>query len=270
MRHDGLDFDVVDTGPLDGEIVVLLHGFPQRASTWAGVSRHLHEHGQRTIALDQRGYSPGARPSGRASYARARLVGDVVALVGALGGSPVHLVGHDWGAAVAWWTAAGRPDLLRSLTTVSVPHPGAMARSMPYGQALASWYVGFFQLPWLPERVLSASGATRMLGLDRLEPAVGAAYRRDIVEDDALHTALGWYRALPFGGPAALSRRVRVPTTHVWSDRDPALIRRGAELTGDFVRAPYELVVLTGVSHWILDEAPQALAETIAARVASV
>ena len=106
---------------LDGPAVVLLHGFPERASHWDGVTRLLHEQGYRTLAPDQRGYSPGARPRRRSSYRMSKLVGDVVALIEEYG-DPVHLVGHDWGAAVAWTLAGSRPDLVLSLTTVSV-HP---------------------------------------------------------------------------------------------------------------------------------------------------
>ncbi|HYH33581.1 MAG TPA: alpha/beta fold hydrolase, partial [Nocardioides sp.] len=101
VTRDGLTFDVVDSGPASGEPVVLLHGFPERSTSWAAVAPRLHDEGLRTLALDQRGYSPGARPRGRAAYRLRHLVDDVVALVDEVGG-PVHVVGHDWGAVVAW------------------------------------------------------------------------------------------------------------------------------------------------------------------------
>src|SRR4051794_33280065 len=149
--HEALTFDVLDDGPVDGPAVVLLHGFPERASHWRDVSQVLHAHGFRMLAPDQRGYSPGARPRGRHSYRMSRLVGDAVALADEYG-APVHLVGHDWGAAVAWSAAAARPDVVRTLTTVSVPHPAAYARSlMTSGQALRSWYLLAFQPPGLVE-----------------------------------------------------------------------------------------------------------------------
>ncbi len=105
VRNEGLAFDVLDEGPLDGAPVVLLHGFPERSSTWRHVAPILHDAGLRTLALDQRGYSPGARPRRRSAYKMHHLAGDVAALIGAVGG-PVHLVGHDWGAAVGWAVAA--------------------------------------------------------------------------------------------------------------------------------------------------------------------
>ncbi|WP_255375535.1 alpha/beta fold hydrolase [Saccharomonospora sp. CUA-673] len=108
-----LTFDVVDSGPLDGDPVVLLHGFPERARSWDRVVPRLHEAGLRTFAPDQRGYSPGARPAGRARYRLSVLADDVAALADAIGG-PVHLVGHDWGAAAAWTLAARRPERVRT------------------------------------------------------------------------------------------------------------------------------------------------------------
>ena len=269
-QHDGLTFDVVDGGPLDGEAVVLLHGFPERASHWHDVSEVLHGQGLRTLAPDQRGYSPGARPSGRLAYRMTALVSDVVALIERYG-APVHLVGHDWGAAVAWSTAAVRPDLVRTLTTVSVPHPAAFARSLlSSDQAVRSLYVLAFQPPGVVELVARALPGTvaTLLRTTGLSPAEAERFRAEIVDDGALPGALAWYRALPFSGRAAPGP-VRVPTTHVWSDGDVALARRGAELTADQVRAPYQLRVLPGVSHWVPTQAAAELADAILDRVST-
>lgn len=266
--HDGHCFDVIDGGPVEGPAVVLLHGFPERASHWDAVSADLHREGLRTLAPDQRGYSPGARPPGRWHYRMPCLVGDTLALIERYG-APVHLVGHDWGAAVAWATAAARPDLVRTLTTVSVPHPAAFLRSLlTSSQALRSWYVLAFQPPrvaellagTLPEvlrRGLRASGLT--------DAEVGHVWE-EVVESGALPGALGWYRALPLSLGKS-PRPIVVPTTHVWSDGDTALTRRGAELTAAFVHAPYRLRVLHGVSHWVPLHAPDVLAEVIIERV---
>jgi pimeloyl-ACP methyl ester carboxylesterase len=268
FTNESLTFDVLDEGPVAGAAVVLLHGFPERASHWDAVAGLLHAHGLRTLAPDQRGYSPGARPRGRASYRMSRLVGDTLALVERYG-APVHLVGHDWGAAVAWATAAARPDLVRTLTTVSVPHPAAFARSlMTSTQALRSWYILAFQPPGLIEGLArTAPGAlTTFLRRAGLTDAEAAQFQREIIDYGALPGALGWYRALPFSTPSAPGP-VRVPTTHVWSDGDLALARRGAELTADQVHAPYQLRVLEGVSHWIPTQAPGRLADAIIDRI---
>lgn len=273
FTNDRLTFDVVDEGPIDGDVVVLLHGFPQRASSWASVAPLLHAQGYRTIAPDQRGYSPGARPPRRRDYGLHRLAGDIVALFDALGeaGRRVHLVGHDWGAAVGWAVAAEHPGRVRTWTAVSVPPPGAFARSLLGTQGLKSWYMAFFNLPVVPEalatcaperfdRFLAGSGMTR---------AEVARFRTEIVEYGALPGGLGYYRGLPFAKPGGLNARVSVPTTMVWSDGDVALGRVAVDRAGDIVDADYELVVLAGVSHWIPEHAPEALAEAILERVAS-
>lgn len=270
--REGLTFDVRDEGPLDGDVVVLLHGFPQRADSWDQVVPLLHAAGLRTVAPDQRGYSPGARPKGRWAYRSSELVADVAALVEALGQGPVHLVGHDWGSAIAWGLAGERPDLVRSLVAVSVPHPGAFFASMVRSsQLLRSWYMGFFQLPAVPERLAQQGrmfpSFLRKAGMSG--PMV-EKFRADFVDGGRLGPALNWYRAIPFARPADTFRTVTVPTTLVWSDRDAALGRSGVDLTADKVRAPYELVVLGGVSHWIPDHAPEPLAQAILDRVASV
>ncbi|MGH3869061.1 MAG: alpha/beta fold hydrolase [Pseudonocardiaceae bacterium] len=118
-----LVFDVTEAGPPEGEPVVLLHGFPQFSDSWDALVPLLTQHGYRTLAMDQRGYSVGARPPGRRAYRIPELVADVVALIDAHGGGPAHVVGHDWGAAVAWALTAGRPDKVRSLTALYVDAP---------------------------------------------------------------------------------------------------------------------------------------------------
>ncbi len=268
-EHDGLVFDVVDAGPADGPIVLLLHGFPQRASSWRDVAAFLAEAGYRTLALDQRGYSPGARPRTRLSYTSDKLVGDVLALIECVG-TPVHLVGHDWGAVVAWRLAAAHPTLVLSLTAVSVPHPSALAASLlTSSQALRSWYVLAVQPPALPELVarLAPEALEALLRGSGMTEDELTSFRAEILADGALSGALGWYRG------AALdwhrTEHVTVPTTFVWSDGEQAIARRGAELTAQFVNGPYDFVVLEGATHWIPTQAPRELAAIIGDRVGS-
>src|SRR3984957_10203107 len=151
-RRDDLVFDVRDAGPPDGSVVVLLHGFPQRNDSWNAVIDRLTAEGYRCLAPNQRGYSPGARPSRRRDYCMSDLVADVGALIDASGARQVHLVGHDWGAAVAWAAAAEMPERLATVSPISVPHPAAFIKSFANSrQGLASWYMYLFQLPRLPE-----------------------------------------------------------------------------------------------------------------------
>ncbi|GAA3193744.1 alpha/beta fold hydrolase [Actinocorallia longicatena] len=271
FEHDGLIFDVTDQGPLDGEIVVLLHGFPQSSSCWDRLAPLLHAAGYRTLAPDQRGYSPRARPRGRYAYRLTALTGDVLALIDAAGagGRRVHLVGHDWGAAVAWSLAAARPDAVATLTALSVPHPGAFLRAIfTSRQFLMSWYMYFFQLPWLPELVLRGivrfAGPRFVDGLASYGQTKEAAARdtRRMMEPGALTPAINWYRGMPFNPPGRLTP-VTVPTLFVASDADPALGRRGAELTRRFVTGPYTFHTLEGIGHWIPEQAPAQIAELL-------
>ena len=265
-----LTFDVVDTGPEDGAPVVLLHGFPQRATSWAPVAEHLHAAGLRTYAPDLRGYSPRARPKSRFAYAVPELVADTRELIDRIG-QPMHLVGHDWGAMVAWAVAGEHPDLVRTLTAVSVPHPAAFTKAMvTSSQGLKSYYMALFQLPWLPEQLLSHPRiGRRFLHRAGMNRAMLDAYADEVVADGALRGGLGFYRSLPLLGKNGPGR-ISVPTTYVWSDGDVALGRKGAETCGDYVTGPYRFEILSGASHWLPDEQPEALAALIADRVASV
>ena len=266
-RRGDLVFDVIDSGPIDGTPVVLLHGWPQRASAWDGVSAHLNERGARTFAPDRRGYSPRARPRSRFSYRAPQLIADIDALIETLGAGPVHLVGHDWGAAVAWLTAARHPESVASLTAVSVPHPQAFFRSMLRSdQFLRSYYIVLFQLPWLPEWFMGTQRFERMLQASGMTPEMIKSYRADFDDFEALRGGIGAYRSMLAIRPRHLPGKVTVPTTFVWSDSDVAIARKGAELTERFVDADYTFEVMEGVSHWIPELHPAELAEFIAQR----
>jgi pimeloyl-ACP methyl ester carboxylesterase len=270
FRRDGLTFDVLDTGPSDGEPVVLLHGFPQDATAWKRVAPALHQHGLRTLAPDQRGYSPMARPRGRANYTMRETTADVLALLDAAGLESAHVVGHDWGGITAWALAAWHPDRVRTLTAVSVPHPAAMAKALVTSdQALRSSYMGLFQLPVLPERLLLAANGSALRSTLRrggLPDEVAEHYVARMREPGALSSALGWYRALPWSRRDPVGK-IRVPTLHVWSTGDAFLGRSATEATEQFVDAPYRLEVLDDVTHWIPELAPDRLAELVTAHV---
>jgi pimeloyl-ACP methyl ester carboxylesterase len=262
-----LVFDVIDSGPVDGTPVVLLHGWPQRATMWDDVAPLLNERGARTFALDQRGYSPRARPRGRRAYRVSELIADVHALNRVIG-EPVHLVGHDWGAAGAWGLAARHPDDLVSLTAISVPHPrafmGAFTRST---QALKSYYMVLFQLPFLPEWLLSRRGGLGdwLLRNGGMTREMVETYHREIVDDGALRGSLAWYRALPLS-TGSIPGRITVPTTLVWSDDDVAITRKAAELTSKFMDAEYQYEVMDGANHWLPNLHPAEIADIIAKR----
>ena len=196
FSRDGLTFDVTDGGPVAGEVVVLLHGFPTDRSSWDRVAVRLHVAGLRTLAPDQRGYSPAARPADRDAYRLDELVSDVLALVEESGRERVHLVGHDWGGALAWLVAANHPDRIASLTVLSTPHPAAMARAWRSGveQKRKSWYMAAFQVPRLPERALAARFG-QLMARSGLPTEDHTRYAGRLATADALTGPLNWYRA---------------------------------------------------------------------------
>jgi pimeloyl-ACP methyl ester carboxylesterase len=265
-RGASLRFDVTDAGPPDGQPVVLLHGFPQDRTCWEGLAPLLHAAGYRTLAPDQRGYSPGARPRGRLAYRRPELVGDVVTLLDAAGLESAHVVGHDWGAVVGWALTSDHPERVRTLTALSVPHPVAYVQAMRTGrQARRSAYIAFFQLPVAPEGMLLADGATRLHQLlvrSGLPPAEAGRYVERMREPGALSAALAWYRALPWSLPPRVGR-IGVPTLYAWGSRDIAIDREGAERTGDLVDGPYRLEILEGAGHWLPETAADRLAPVV-------
>jgi len=266
--HDGLTFDVDDEGPPTGRPALLLHGFPQDHTAWDGVAGLLHATGLRTLAPDLRGYSPGARPTGRRAYTLSALTGDVLALLDAAGADRAHVVGHDWGGALAWALAGLHPDRVATLTVLSTPHPRAMTHAVWLStQALRSWYMGFFQLPWLPELVVPArlAGSLHASGLPSAQAAHYAARMR---EPGALRGALAWYRAAVFDLTEP-TPRAAVPTTYVWGRHDLALGRAAARTTADFVDAEYLFIELDA-GHWLPETRPEEVARAVTERAATV
>ena len=260
--HRGdLTFDVWELGPADGEVVVLLHGFPQTKAAWSEVAPLLAEAGYRVLAPDQRGYSPGARPVGRRQYTLDLLAGDVLALADAAGGSRFHVVGHDWGGAVAWALGMWHPDRVRTVTSLTVPHPRAYLRAMLTSrQFFMSWYAIFFQLPWLPEWSAGFAPTQRLFERALERSGLPDKHRdeyRAALEDRAATTAtINWYRAGPFVSSSRFVP-VAVPTLYVYATDDVALSRRAADLTARYVTGRYRYEVLQGTSHWIPEVAPQ-------------
>lgn len=279
--RDGLTFTVTDSGTVDGEVVILLHGFPQDRSAWSDVAERLGETGLRTLAPDQRGYSPGASPAGRKAYALKELVADVLALADAAGTQRFHVVGHDWGGAVAWALAGAHPDRVTSATVLSTPHPAAMAWAFTHGdQARRSWYMFTFQLPRLPERQLHRGlhdlYRKTGLGADQAE-----RYVARFPTPNSLTPPMNWYRAMPASaglgrsvlktlrrrrGESRPAPKVAVPTTYVWGRRDFALGRAAAEKTADYVSGDYRFVELDA-GHWLPETEPVSVAEAILDRV---
>ena len=265
-----LVFDALAAGPADGPLVMLLHGFPESAAEWTHVLPRLAGAGLRAVAPNQRGYSPGARPEGVAEYHIDHLVADVVGMADALGHDRFHLVGHDWGALVAWAVADRHPARVQTLAIVSVPHPRpfAAARATDPDQRDRSTYIqGFKDDPAADEPFLADDAAVLRLALAEAGPEIVAEHVRVLTDPGALDAALHYYRAwgetLDSVGPIA------VPTLFIWSTDDVALGRVAAEQTGDWVTGPYRFEVLEGLSHWIPEVAPETVARLVLDHIAT-
>lgn len=275
IRVDDFIFDAIAAGPVDGELVLLLHGFPQTGYAFRHQIAALAAAGYRAVAPDQRGYSPGARPVGVENYAMAHLVDDVIGMVDALGRSRFHLVGHDWGGAVAWVVATRHADRVRTLTVLATPHYAALSAGIAEAgseQAQRSSYFEDFASAGAEQRLLENDMARFRSIFDGLDipPRDLDVYLDRLGTPDAMRAALDWYGALVAARrttaqpPASVGQPptvypVRVPTLYVWGSGDAAFARSSAEATASFVTGPFRFVALEGASHWL----PEAAADTV-------
>jgi pimeloyl-ACP methyl ester carboxylesterase len=282
IAANGLHFTARASGPEDGRAVLFLHGFPQTSLSWRHQLDAVAGAGMRGLAFDQRGYSPGARLPDVSDYAVSELVADVLAVADAQGMERFDLVGHDWGAIVAWVTAGLHPDRVRTLTAVSVPHPRAFSAAYAGSgdgaddQRQRSSYIDVFRAEGgVAERALlgedgSGDGLRRMFDASGLPSTTDevAEFVSVMLEPGAMTAALNWYRA---SDPAALAGvdAITVPTLYVWSDEDVALGRAAAEATVEWVSAPYRFEILAGISHWIPETAPDALSNLLLEHLAA-
>lgn len=263
MRIDsnGLTFDVSVQGREDGPPVLLLHGFPQSSHCWRRVRPCLDDRAW-TIAPNQRGYTPGTESD---TYAMPELVKDALGILDALGIEKANVVGHDWGAAVAWQLTARHPDRVRTLTAVSVPHPQAFIHALRTDddQRAKSQYMRTFSEPGYADTLLADDGALFRQLFAPTPDEVDVDHMLEMAQrPGALDAWLQWYADQKLEHSID-TPKVVVPTLHVWSTEDPALGRAGTEATRDWVDAPYRLEVLEGVSHWIPEEAADRLGPLI-------
>jgi len=271
----GLVFDAIVDGPSNGPPVLLLQGFAESFHMWRGQLPALAAAGYRAVAPSQRGYSAGARPSvvDVANYQFDLLVGDAMAIVAACGYADTrfHLVGHDWGASIAWGLADRYPDRIASLTVLSRPHPNAFNRALqlPNGeQKRRSAHHWVFLETDAVAKVLADDA--RWLRERWRKAGVSDAAMRDYLSvlgnEPAMEAALTWYRAR--GAIRAPLGVIRVPVLYIWGDADDTVGRAAAEGTRDFVSGPYRFEALPGVGHFVADVAPEWVNELLLAHLA--
>jgi epoxide hydrolase 4 len=274
LSGDGVRLHVVEAGPEDGPLALLLHGFPDCWYGWRRQIPVLARMGYRVVALDQRGYNLSDKPREVAAYGLDRLTADIAAVIRELGRDRATVIGHDWGGIVAWRLAMDYPQVVDRLVILNAPHPRAMAREMKrsWTQRLRSAYALFFQLPWLPEVLLTQSPrATARLFFQKLGTGSDVFAQEDLevlaaamARPGAMGAALNWYRAAVRFPPARRTAEIRRPALVLWGTADPAL---GIELTeglGEWVPGLW-LRYLPGVGHWVHWEAADALNDQIAA-----
>jgi pimeloyl-ACP methyl ester carboxylesterase len=274
----GADLHYVAAGPEDGPLVVLLHGFPEFWYSWRGQIGPLADAGYRVLAPDLRGYNRSSKPSGVAAYDVAELVADVTGLIDHAGRESAAVVGHDWGGLVAWHVASRRPAAVDRLTVLNAPHPDRFERELRASprQALRSWYVFLFQVPWLPERLLTADdcaavasmlreGATRP---DTFTDEDVARYREAFARPGVATAAVNYYRAQARRTVReSLSGRgqrhdVSVPTLLLWGEQDPALDASLTEGLGEWV-PNLRVERYPDAGHWVQFDAPDRVAEAL-------
>ena len=270
VEANGLRFEVLTCG--DGETLALcLHGFPEVALSWEPQMLALAASGFRVWAPNQRGYGQTSRPGRVQDYAIEHLMEDVAGLIDASGAKRVVLLGHDWGAIVAWCFATRRIRPLERMVILNVPHPVCFVRALQgrWGQRLRSWYAGLFQIPRLPEWLLSRRGARPVVEMIlRTSTAPGrfpedllAATRANAAQPGALKAMIDWYRAFLRGG--GLRRQLKqgfppieMPVLMLWGEKDTALAKYTTDGTAAF--APQlDLRFLPGVSHWVQQDATE-------------
>ena len=261
----------VAAGPKDGSVVVLLHGFPEFWYGWRKQIDPLAAAGFRVIVPDQRGYNLSSKPRGAPSYALTELVSDVIAIADQLGQEKIFLAGHDWGAAVAWSTALLHPERIAKLVIVNVPHPSVMRRFLNtrLKQMLRSWYIFFFQIPWLPEILFSAldfrMGTRALCGSSRpgtFSKEDLAQYRAAWSQPGALTAMINWYRAAVRYRTKFPDRTVRVPTRILWGECDNFLM---SEMARESLRycAQGELFPFPDATHWLQHEESERVSQLL-------
>jgi len=271
FKNGDVSLQAVAVGPHDRPVIVLLHGFPEFWYGWRRQIEPLAAAGFRVIVPDQRGYNLSGKPDGVSAYALTELVSDVIAIADQLGREKIFLAGHDWGAAVAWSAALLHPQRISKLAVLNVPHPSVMRKflSTRPRQLLRSWYMFFFQLPWLPEIFFSAFNfriVSRSL-LRSSRPGTFstedlAQYRAAWSQPGALTGMINWYRALFRARVKFSDNIVRVPTRILWGDRDAFLL---AEMARESLRycTNAELFTFANATHWLQHEEAARVSELL-------
>lgn len=272
IETNGIRLHVVTAGPKDGKPVLLLHGFPEFWAGWRHQIPALVQAGFRVIAPDQRGYNLSDVPKDVSAYALPQLGLDMIGLLDHFGIDQVNLVGHDWGAAVAWGLAITFPQRVRRLVILNVPHPIVILRfwAQSAEQFFKSWYIGFFQIPgladWAIQRNNFSSAVDAFLSSSRpgtFSESEIAEYKKAWTNSGGLTGMINWYRALMrHRPPTPQDVRVHMPTLIQWGKRDAYLNYKMAAASLEFCDDG-KLILYDDATHWLQHEEAQAVSEAI-------
>jgi pimeloyl-ACP methyl ester carboxylesterase len=271
MQANGLRFRVLADGPPDGELFVLLHGFPEGAESWTRQIDAIAKAGGLAVAPDMRGYGKTDAPAGVDDYRLEALVEDTAQIVKAFGRDRAHVSGHDWGAMVAWFFAGTHPEMTETLTVLSVGHPAALGHAVvtDEDQKARSEYVRLFLIEGKAEHVLADDAFRRLRAMfgGKLPNSLVDAFVRSLSRPGRLTAGLNYYRANlsreDWWAGLAPDLKIGTPTVLLWGDHDPALGRQQAENSAEHVDADFRLEVLEGAGHWLQFERPAEVARSL-------
>ena len=263
VAGDGVTLAVADEGA--GPVVLLLHGFPDSSHVWRHQVGPLVEAGMRVVAPDLRGFGASAAPEAVQEYALARSVADMLAVLDALDVERAHVVGHDFGAALAWVLASLAPDRVDRLVVMSVGHPATRARRT-IEQREKAWYQLLFQFTGVAEELLARDGWRLMRELLRDDGDI-ERYLADLTRPGALTAGLNWYRANLSPHRELEARPPWAPigaaTLGLWSSGDHYLTEDGMTRSAEFVSGPWRYERIEGASHWLQLDAPERINELL-------
>lgn len=271
IQTNGIKLHVAVSGPKDGELVVLLHGFPEFWFSWRKQIRVLADAGYRVVAPDQRGYNKSDKPEGRSAYSINKLEQDILGLIEHYGHENAAVVGHDWGGGVAWQLASTHPEKVNRLIVINMPFPSVLPKVLPKkpSQALKSSYMLFFQIPLLPEKILSSKDYAYMAKALVQTSRKGTftedeldAYRVAWARPRALTSMLNWYRAIPYSTKHIPNGTIDLPVKIIWGIGDQFLSKELAEESLNHTSNSTVAWVEKG-THWVHQEQPDYVNEQI-------
>lgn len=271
IETNGITLHVAVTGPEDGELVILLHGFPDFWYGWRKQIYTLREAGYRVAVPDQRGYNKSDKPKGKKAYVINELGQDIIGLIKHFKREDALIIGHDWGGAVGWYLASTHPKFVQKFIAINIPHMGVFPKALlkTPSQLIKSLYIAFFQIPLLPEKIMNGKNFKNMVQILKGSSKKGTFKENDIKEykkawrkSGALTAMLNWYRRLPASMKHISKEKIEVPVKIIWGEKDRFLSKSLAEESLKFINAA-SVTWIKGATHWVNQEEADAVNKEI-------